>query len=57
MATGITVVFCVLILCLGVLCFFALWYYKRYFTDILTEVRECRRWGRSSMPRGDLPRR
>ena len=43
MATGITVVFCVLILCLGVLCFFALWYYKRYFTDILTEVREARR--------------
>ena len=42
MATGLTVVFCSLILCLGVFCFFALWYYKRFFTDILKEVQSAR---------------
>ena len=42
MATGLTVVFCALILCLGVFCFFALWYYKRFFTDILKEVQSAR---------------
>ena len=42
MAEGITFVFCALILCCGVFCFFALWYYKRFFADILKEVREAR---------------
>ena len=42
MAEGITVVVCALILCCGVFCFFALWYYKRFFADILKEVREAR---------------
>ena len=42
MATGLTVVFCALILCLGVFCFFALWYYKRFFTDILKDVQSAR---------------
>lgn len=42
MATGITIVFCALILCLGVFCFFALWYYKRFFTDILRDVEDAR---------------
>lgn len=42
MAEGITFVFCALILCFGVFCFFALWYYKRFFSDILKEVNDAR---------------
>ncbi|MBO4626579.1 MAG: MotA/TolQ/ExbB proton channel family protein [Lachnospiraceae bacterium] len=42
MAEGITFVFCALILCFGVFCFFALWYYKRFFTDILKDVQDAR---------------
>ncbi|MBO4652450.1 MAG: MotA/TolQ/ExbB proton channel family protein [Lachnospiraceae bacterium] len=43
MAEGITFAFCALILCFGVFCFFALWYYKKFFTDILQEVRDARK--------------
>ncbi|MBP5491027.1 MAG: MotA/TolQ/ExbB proton channel family protein [Lachnospiraceae bacterium] len=43
MAGVITFIFCALILCCGVFCFFALWYYKRYFTDILKDVQAARR--------------
>lgn len=42
MAEGITLVFCMLIAGVGVLCFFALLVCKRHFSGILKDVRESR---------------